>query len=317
MTKLEAVVRIFNLSDAIFLEKVQLILTFLTEDLALFHDFDADFSQEYVDLIAADIKKLQNMPTANQLTNDITNQTNVVLALMDDAKKKTQNTKYFIEKIAVKPPRILNEFGFDIYDSVHNSQPKMLQFLKKFNDAVKKYSAPLLEVGFTQSKADEIFNLTEQLDTANTLQEKLKSQRTVIVDDRILLMNKIWRKIMHVCDASEQVFENDYARQKRYIIYNTPNGQPPAGTATGVITGLITASSSGLPLKDAVVTVEVAGATLTATTDTEGEYALPEVPVGSYTVTATLGGYTTATRENVEVMEDEDTTCDFELKANG
>lgn len=88
------------------------------------------------------------------------------------------------------------------------------------------------------------FNLTGQLDTANTLQEKLKSQRTVIVDDRILLMNKIWRKIMHVCDASEQVFENDYARQKRYIIYNTPNGQPPADAATGVITRLITASSS-------------------------------------------------------------------------
>lgn len=63
MTKLEAVVKdFFNLSDAIFLEKVQLILVFLTEDLALFQDFDADFSQEYVDLLAADIKQLQICP---------------------------------------------------------------------------------------------------------------------------------------------------------------------------------------------------------------------------------------------------------------
>lgn len=96
------------------------------------------------------------MPTANQLTNDITNQTNVVLALMDDAKKKTQNTKYFIEKIAVKPPRILNEFGFDIYDSIHNSQPRMLQFSEEVQRCRKKIQPSASRVGFTQSKADEI-----------------------------------------------------------------------------------------------------------------------------------------------------------------
>lgn len=60
----------------------------------------------------------------------------------------------------------------------------------------------------------------------------------------------------------------------------------------GSITGLITDASTGQPIAGA--SVSTAPATSTVTTNAQGQYTIPNVPAGNYTVTATRTGYSPA-----------------------
>ena len=79
---------------------------------------------------------------------------------------------------------------------------------------------------------------------------------------------------------------------------------------TGKITGRIV-DKAGEALPGANVLVE--GTTRGATTDTEGYYFILSVDPGSYTVKASMVGYTGETKSDVRVASDLTTTVDFSL----
>lgn len=81
--------------------------------------------------------------------------------------------------------------------------------------------------------------------------------------------------------------------------------------ATGTISGKVTNGSDN-PIAGAEVVVD--GTTLSATTDENGDYTIADVPVGSYTVTASAEGYEPASQVDIEVTEDETSTVDFALE---
>ncbi len=61
--------------------------------------------------------------------------------------------------------------------------------------------------------------------------------------------------------------------------------------------------------------VTVVGTNLAATTDAAGSYAIENVPPGTYTLRATVLGYTPATMTNVQVLAGLPATANFELRA--
>ncbi|HTS56029.1 MAG TPA: TonB-dependent receptor, partial [Terriglobales bacterium] len=75
-----------------------------------------------------------------------------------------------------------------------------------------------------------------------------------------------------------------------------------AQTFRGTILGTVT-DPSGAVLGGATVTVKNAGTGLERTTQTSanGSYALPELPIGTYTVTLTMSGFQTSVTSGVEV----------------
>lgn len=82
--------------------------------------------------------------------------------------------------------------------------------------------------------------------------------------------------------------------------------------ALGTIAGTVTDSSNDDPIEGANVVVEGTG--LSATTDENGDYEIDDVPVGTYTVTASAEGYESASQEDVEVSDDAPSTVDFALE---
>ena len=76
--------------------------------------------------------------------------------------------------------------------------------------------------------------------------------------------------------------------------------QAPRGP-TGTLSGTVTAASGGAPLSGATVTA-AGSSSRTATTDSTGAYQMT-LPVGSYTVTASLYGYQSSTVSQVAISE--------------
>lgn len=81
------------------------------------------------------------------------------------------------------------------------------------------------------------------------------------------------------------------------------------------VIGTLTDSSGGV-LPGATITArnDETGLTRTAVTEASGDYRLPALPPGRYTVTAELQGFTTETRQNLVLVIDQTVTVDFMLK---
>jgi hypothetical protein len=85
-----------------------------------------------------------------------------------------------------------------------------------------------------------------------------------------------------------------------------------AGTA-GKIAGLITDAESGVPLPGASVIIKQLG--IGTSTDEDGEYFVLNIPVGTYTVEASLIGYQPVTQTQVTVLLDLTTPLEFKLSS--
>ena len=83
-------------------------------------------------------------------------------------------------------------------------------------------------------------------------------------------------------------------------------------TTAGVIEGVVTYADTVL-LSDVSVWLEQDTVVTTAYTDTTGFYAMPGIPAGYYTVSATKEGFDTVSYSDVEVMEGNLTVQNFVL----
>jgi outer membrane receptor protein involved in Fe transport len=89
-------------------------------------------------------------------------------------------------------------------------------------------------------------------------------------------------------------------------------GQP---AQTGIISGEIKDATGGaLPGVTVMLTSEDRGFTRDTVTDGSGRYLFPAVPIGQYTVTATLQGFETGTATKNLVESEKTTSVSFELK---
>ena len=82
---------------------------------------------------------------------------------------------------------------------------------------------------------------------------------------------------------------------------------------TGKIAGRVSDAETGDPLPAANIIVE--GTTMGAAADRDGYYVILNISPGTYTVKATMMGYTVANVTNVKVSVDFTTTVDFSLQA--
>src|SRR5262245_14733026 len=88
-----------------------------------------------------------------------------------------------------------------------------------------------------------------------------------------------------------------------------------AQTVTGTLQGTVT-DASGSVLPGATVTIRNVdlGTARDVTTNAVGFYAAPFLPIGTYTVSAGLSGFTTIVREQVRITLNQAQVADFQLK---
>lgn len=76
---------------------------------------------------------------------------------------------------------------------------------------------------------------------------------------------------------------------------------------TGAITGTVRHATTEEPLYDVSISVRVGTVTVTVTSDPDGTYRIPDLPSGTYTVTAALDGFDPLSTDGVQVVSGSET----------
>jgi hypothetical protein len=115
-------------------------------------------------------------------------------------------------------------------------------------------------------------------------------------------MNKAWDTMVRVSKAGKTIFVNDPAKYQLFLL--------PASSETGEdisISGTVTAEDT-TPIVGAEVSITALS--ISVTTDSNGNYAMGQVPDGTYTLDFTATGYQPQSIADVAVEEGTTTDVD-------
>lgn len=101
-----------------------------------------------------------------------------------------------------------------------------------------------------------------------------------------------------------------YVNQTKEVVLNTGSVEVVDFTMvslTGAISGTVKDAGTDEVLYNASVSVRVGSVTVTVSSDTNGEYRIPDLPSGTYTITATLEGFEPASVSDVVVVSGSET----------
>jgi len=283
----QPVVRLYKVADAYIIQFAKTLRGFFMHDQAVFVARDPSFDTPYESdwLNAIDAAEAQD--DDETMDDRLTEFTADVEAEMKACRITFQDAKPFIKKAFPNKPGRWNEFGFDNYDTVRQSQPLMIQFMARFHAAATRYSAELLAVNFTQTMIDEIAIRRKELNIANDAQEDFKGQMRGATEQRVITLNAMYGFCTTVCETGKLVMRDSYAGYQRYLL-------PASDEAPGVM-ALVgqTASTdaSGELVRLDRVTVTILELGLSTTTDSNGNYGFGRIPAGTYTLRFSKEGF--------------------------
>lgn len=127
-----------------------------------------------------------------------------------------QAMKPVIESVFPNKHAIWNQFGFNDYEKSRKSQGKMIQFMEMLYNVSDKYKTELIAGGFTQIKIDKIQTLGNELRQEQLDQELAKKSRPVKTQERINLMNIVWKTMQTINRATKGIYIGNYAKLNEY-----------------------------------------------------------------------------------------------------
>ena len=289
MKKAVEITRDFRISDQAMIDDGNTTSTLFSGDKADFIAFDKQtFDDPFLANWQAAITASENADTDEQYLDQQTGKTNAVAKDMDACREKYGKTKYFVLKAFPDDTAIQNEFGFNDYLSIRNSQTGLRKFMTTMNKVANKYKTQLNAVGFDQPAIDEILTLGQSLEDGDTDQEVFKKSRPVATQTRRSTHNATWAFRKQVADAAKIIYATNFAKYQQYLL-------PPSETSAEdtSIKGTVTDEDTNNPIPEATWTIGSLG--LTGTSDEFGVYAIGIIPDGDYSIEFKADNYTAKT----------------------
>lgn len=209
--------RAYVTSDSTMLSKVRTIHSLFVKDLDAFAAFDATFSPEWGAAWLADIDAAVSVTDDSIRRAEMMGETEDLTDVIEEARTKWIEIKYFIKKAWPGDRAMLHLFGASAYKAARMNQPKMAEFLLGLHSTATDYAASLIEAGYTQARIDEIQTICEALLQKNDAQNKARRGRPKLTAQRIAALNAPYTRLMRVNRAAQIVFMNDYAKRKQYV----------------------------------------------------------------------------------------------------
>ncbi len=231
MGSMQPLKRIYQGPDVEMKDEALGIYNSFLEDQPVFIQFDPDFGKpEFAPGFLKLIHDADNIQSIALRNTNLKALTVIVNNKMEQCQKKFQGSKYFIEKAFPDNPIISDEFGYHRYEKARKNQLLMKEFMRDFHYTAVKYSSNLIAVNYTQEMIDEIDTYRQELVQADGDQEDFKRGRPTVTQDNVKILNACYSMTAKVAGVGKQIFADDYAKHKRYVLNTEPEAEQETET---------------------------------------------------------------------------------------
>jgi len=190
---------------------------------------------------------------------------------------------------------------------------QLVHYARNAAKTAVSHLAELASEGLTQQMITDITTFNEEFDKAIDKQIEAIRNRENITFERVVAGNALYRELVKVCNTGKSIWYGiNEAKYNDYIIYDTPGGKASGeGSGTGILSGMVTDAATNVALASA--NISLAGTQIAATTDSEGEFNIDNIPAGIYTLSITANGYQPWSMGNIEIKDEEQTEVEVKM----
>ncbi|WP_379965098.1 hypothetical protein [Epilithonimonas sp. UC225_85] len=221
--KKDPVIREFHLTDAVLKQKADEFINLLDRDIAEFTDrgYTPAKKTEFTNARNA----VDNFPSDEQLEAikiDLTTKKEAARSALEKTMRTILN---MAENVFGFGSAKHKEFGAS--DVSRQSDSELVRNAKIMSVTAAKYLTNLASEGLTAAKITTLTSQKDTLDLAIDAQAKGISDRDVATEDRIEVLNILYRLLTKYAGIGQDIFyETDEAKYNDYIIYDTPSSLP-------------------------------------------------------------------------------------------
>jgi hypothetical protein len=304
--------REFRKNDNLMIEQSQTMHGNFVEDISIFQAKAPYLTSEYAAEWQTDINTANTVISDTYLVDQLQVVTQDLMKIQDDARNHFQSLMFYVKRVFHDNKAIQNLFGLDKYRLVRNNTNRFIDLLQQAYRTCtnQKYQELIVIEGFSAENIEYLNTLAIDLHQKNIEQEDIKNQRPVSTQERIVLLNKSWKRMVEVNEASKIVFMDNYAKLQQYLLYpETGGNKAPMGI--GALTGVIS-DESGNPLVNA--NISLSGTEYLTLSNGAGEFIFETVNTGVYGVVLSLDGFKSQIINDVEITDGQTTELSIVLE---
>lgn len=220
--KKNPVAREFKLADAFLKQKADEFINLIDRDIAEFTDRGYNPTKKTEFTNARDA--VDNFPSDEQLEAIKIEFTTQKDAARNALAKTMRTILNMAQNVFGLASAKYKEFGGS--DLSRQSDAELVRNARIMTVTADKYLTELASEGLTADKIATLSNQRDILDIAIDAQAKGISDRDVATEDRVEILNILYRLVMKYAGIGQDIFyETDEAKYNDYVIYNTPSGQ--------------------------------------------------------------------------------------------
>ena len=217
----------YNLQNAEVIETAVIKKEYAVEDLTSITAFDRNINPAFITSIETAITHALSFPLDDAVIDQQAAKGIVVGEKMKLGEEHFQDIKYFAEKAFPTNTAIKKEFGYNDYSEAKKKPATFVAFLRQLSTTVNFYETPLKAAGMDEAMLLVSDKRADELEKASKEHEMSKKGRLLITQDRTIAYNEVYAKIKLLCSAGKRVFKTNYARYRRYILYENHQTLPP------------------------------------------------------------------------------------------
>lgn len=211
------IARIYTTEDVYMTETARVTFELFKADLPYFTKFDTTMTAGYAKDFLAMVEGAETVVADSAVIDQQVTLTEEVDATMIEARSAYNKMKFFILKAYPNSVGTQGEFGLNDYDKARRSRAQMGYFLGDMYTACQKYESQLLAVGCSIDHMVQLQKVRDELIVKNTKQKLFKKRRPKLTEDRIVILNNCYLRVMEVMAAAQLIFENEYAKKNQYV----------------------------------------------------------------------------------------------------
>ncbi|MES2621684.1 MAG: hypothetical protein V4615_12610 [Bacteroidota bacterium] len=216
--------RLYNLDDALLLQRSRTLRQHFIDNLAAFTNMDADLNNTFADNWLLKIKECEDCPTDETMDDDLRDHTATMQKARKACLKAANGLKYYVEKAFpdtdAEPhltEEMLREFGFTERKKIRDrTRDVILWILIMGTMAETEYLAELTAANMPVAVLDTLHESVEDLLEAEMKQELFKRTILRTTRARVVQFNALYKIFSTVHLAAQSTFEDDKERRELF-----------------------------------------------------------------------------------------------------